>query len=543
MTRAEKSHFRPQHVTSRQWMVAVGLLVFILGGGGLAAYFGGQGTQNIVEAATNQATARLAVASVSPPNSASSSWYCNWYLPGKSGITKADILLANTSSKEVVSQVISYSGSTVNHRVVKIPPHSFLKYPETVTPSIQWGSASFVSNGGGTVAETELTGSSGTAVAPCNSSPSANWVVLGAVTRDSSRSGISIFNPFNQNAVVDISLSSQNSQFAPGAFQGVVVASRSTQLFNLTQYFSGKSNVAVSVHTRIGRVVVGGVVNRSDKGNSGLAALSTSPSPTSYWRFPVGQVTSNQNQNLLIYNPNPYKVEASLKLTYLDLTAVQSTVPPVPDGSTTSAADQSSAQRSTTTSLPDSKVAASVSVGAHSVGVVSIKSETSIRPGISYQAVVRVVNGHGVVAAETFTGISNNPNVGYQVMGGLPLVASHWIALYDPSAMGLSTTNAWLATVDTGRFNPVSQKTPLIDLGPTYLAPSGKAAKLPTLQAELAPSSKSVISAKKHLHLIGQLTPSVTGLIVSSRAPFALGTSIGAVPSDLYVVPVFPFAT
>lgn len=531
-----KERTKVSYLAPRQWTVFLTLVGIFLLLGGVGVIVGNQGAKNPIRAATAQATQRLAVASVSPLNSGSSSWYCNWYLPGEGGISRASVLLANTSPKDLSATINIYSKRDTITKKIKIPAHSFLRYPEQVSPSVQSGSLSFVADGGGTLAEIELVGSLGTAIEPCNSSPSANWAVLGSNTLSGSTTGISIFNPFAQDAVADISMSSTTQQFKPGPLQGLLISAHSSVTINLSQYFPGQAHVSVAVSTRIGRVVLGGLVQRNDKGTVGLAALSASPAPASLWRFPVGELSDNQNQELIVYNPNSHDVTIDAQFSYLDLKAVRG-----PVGTTTTI--HPSVKQGKQAAPSSSTFSTSEVIPPFSVRVISVKSDTAVQLGLSYQTVLTVAGGKGVVAAEAFIGSKGSPNLRYQVVGGIPLVTRYWIALYDPSALGVPNAQAWLATVDTGRTTPVSDKTPLIDLGPTYLAGPGKvAAALPTGQALVAKSSTSVLNAPSHLNPLGKLAPAVTGIIVSSSTPFALGTVMGISPSDLYVVPVLPFA-
>lgn len=541
-----KRRQRTKNLTGGQWAVLVSTLVIGVVLGCVGVVSGNLGQRNPVGAATALATERLAVASVSPLRSDSSSWYCNWYLPGNGGLSKVDILLANTSSKVLSATLKSYSAKSEQSRVLTVPPHSFLRYPETVAPTDQSGAVSFVANGGGTVAEMEITGPSGSAVAPCNSSPSAHWVALGSNTLTGSEAGISIFNPFDQDAVVDVALSSTSQQFAPGALQGMVISPHSSSEINLTPYFSGRSHVVVSVSTRIGRVVLGGVVARNDKGNAGLSAMATFPATASQWGFPVGQLSADQNQQILVYNPNSYQVTVHLKFSYLSLQKVSTSSTTT---STTVSVTSTVAPNGTVSNQKGVKVQQGVGnglsrkVAGNSVAVISIKAQTAIVDGQSYKAELTVEHGFGVVAADEFIGSASSPNVRYQVVGGTPLITQHWIALYDPSLFGMSSAQAWLATIGTGNSDPESQKTPLVDLGPTYLAPPGKPpASLPTTQALLAQSTNQLLKKPKRLNSVGILSPAVTGLIVSSKSPFVLGSVMGQNPGELYVVPVLPFA-
>lgn len=540
-----KQRQRTKNLTRGQWAALVSTLVVGVVLSCVGVVSGSLGQKNPVGAATQLATERLAVASVSPLRSDSSSWYCNWYLPGNGGLSKVDILLANTSSKALSATLKSYSAEPVQSRVMTVPPHSFLRYPETVSPNDQSGAVSFVANGGGTVAEMEMSGPTGSAVAPCNSSPSAHWVALGSNTLTGSESGISIFNPFGQDAVVDVALSSTSEQFSPGSLQGMVISPHSSTVINLMPYFSGRSHVVVSVSTRIGRVVLGGVVARNDKGNVGLSAMATFPATASQWSFPVGQLSTNQNQEILVYNPNSYQVTVNVKFSYLSLEKVSTS----PTTSTTESATSTLASSGTVSNQTSAKVQQGIDknlsrkVAGNSVAVISIKAQTAIVDGQSYKSDLTVEHGFGVVAADEFIGSESSPNVRYQVVGGTPLTTQHWIALYDPSLFGISNAQAWLATGGTGNSDPESQMTPLVDLGPTYFATPGQSpASLPTTQALLAQSTNKVLKKPKRLNSVGVLSPAVTGLIVSSNSPFVLGSVMGQNPGELYVVPVLPFA-
>ncbi len=538
-------------LSKRQLRVMLSILLALLLFSGLGVAAGNLGEHNPVRASTVQATERLAVASVSPLKSSSSSWYCSWYVPGSGALNRVSVLLANTSSSGMSATLKTYVGTSVQSRSLQIPPHSFLRYPEVVTPTGQSGAVSFVANGGGTVAELEISGPLGSAMAPCNSSPSAHWVVLGSSTLPGSEAGISIFNPFGQDAVVDVAFSSALQQFAPGALQGLVIAPHATDNIDLVKYFSGRSHVAVSVSTRIGRIVVSGVIARNDKGDAGLSVMATFPALASQWHFPLGELSSNQNQEVLVFNPNKFAVTVGVDFTYLDLEAVNafsgsasaSSTTGAPTASTTTAAAAPAKSSSAGMGATNSPYRLNQKIPANSVAVISVKAQTAIATGKSYTATVNVQGGFGVVAGDEFIGSVSSPNARYQVVGGTPLTTRHWIALYDPSFLGLSNAEAWLATGVTGGSHPEVAKTPLVDLGPTYLAPSGQPpATLPVHQALLAQTTSRRISKPKKLNSVGSLSPTVTGMIVSSNLPFVLGSVMGQNPEDMYVVPVLPFA-
>ena len=178
----------------------------------------------------------------------SSTWYCVSGTVGGSGIADHEILLGNPSNKianasiTVIPVLSPNQLSTDNDepnvrselKILQLPSVTKdVVIPERSTFSIKLSdiegvngehAAAFIqSDLGDLIAEHRLSGKVGVSQSFCASNASTEWNFAAGTTRSGSRQIISIYNPFPDNAVLDITFAADGRTRRPEAFNGLVV--------------------------------------------------------------------------------------------------------------------------------------------------------------------------------------------------------------------------------------------------------------------------------------------------------------------------------
>lgn len=98
----------------------------------------------------------------------------------------------------------------------------------------------------------------GTAIAPCQTEPSAAWIVPGVSTAGGAEAHLVLANPFDTDASVTITLATPEGLLEPERLQNVVVEKRSVRDVVLNDHAPERPDLGVRVATRSGRVVAEG---------------------------------------------------------------------------------------------------------------------------------------------------------------------------------------------------------------------------------------------------------------------------------------------
>ncbi len=190
-------------------------------------------------------------------------------------------------------------------------------------------------DGGGAVVEHRVTDEDGTDVSPCSSTASPTWYfAAGATTKDATETLV-FFNPFPDDAVVDVTFRTDQDVRTPEQFEGLVVPGQSVVARDIGEVVTRREHVSASVVARAGRLVVDRI--QSYDGTEGVTGLTVSlgaPLPAETWFFPEGTVGEGIDERIVVYNPTEQRAEVDLEITVddPDLTGLiepfELTVPP-----------------------------------------------------------------------------------------------------------------------------------------------------------------------------------------------------------------------
>ena len=111
-------------------------------------------------------------------------------------------------------------------------------------------------DGGEVAVEQLVSGPAGTAALPCASGASNEWyVATGSTARDDTMA-LALYNPFPENAIADLSFTTDQGRAVPSDFQGIVVPGGGLRVVNVGDHVRRRDAVAVTIATRSGRLVV-----------------------------------------------------------------------------------------------------------------------------------------------------------------------------------------------------------------------------------------------------------------------------------------------
>ena len=174
-------------------------------------------------------------------------------------------------------------------------------------------------NGGEVVVEHRVTDDNGTDVSPCSSSASPTWYfAAGATTKDATETMV-FFNPFPDDAVVDVSFRTDQDLRTPEQFEGLVIPGQSVIARDVGEVVTRREHVSASVVARSGRVIVDRIQSfDGSEGVQGTTVTLGAPVPAETWLFPDGTVGDGVEERIVVYNPTDERAEVDLEITVDD---------------------------------------------------------------------------------------------------------------------------------------------------------------------------------------------------------------------------------
>ena len=264
--------------------------------------------------------------SFAAPTAQSDVWFCAAGTATDNGFADHRLLLINPTDAERVASVNAV-GSRVapaNHgptgsRRVTLQPYarSELRLAELV-PNAAYASATVELSGGGVVVEHSVTGPTGFDRAPCATTASAEWFVpLSATATEknpTARAILVLYNPFSDNAVVDIDFVTDAAS-AAAPIESMVVGPNSVEVVDLTAVVPVADQVATAVRARAGRVVVDRIEAFDDaRARRDLVLTAGVPAAAPTWFFPSGRLGAPRQERLVVYNPSEERTEVVVEV-------------------------------------------------------------------------------------------------------------------------------------------------------------------------------------------------------------------------------------
>ena len=293
---------------SRRWPALLVLLLVVVAAGFVDHSFGRP-------KATVRATA--GAMPVAPPAGAlSSTWYCAGGTAASGGGADMGVAVVNDGN-ETRKGTITFTPSQGDPKSVPvtIPPVSRAVFRAQDTVKAPFVAATVELDGGAAAAEVGVGGPLGASVTGCASSASDNWYFAeGSTTKDAGET-LFLYNPFPEDAIVDLTFSTEDGQSAPQGLQGLAIHGRGLLPVNVGDFVHRRQAVSTQISTRVGRVVVSRLQTfDGTAGRKGQSLALGAPARARSWYFPEGLVTSGLTERYQLFNPSDREVRAELNL-------------------------------------------------------------------------------------------------------------------------------------------------------------------------------------------------------------------------------------
>ena len=316
---------------------------------------------------------------VPPANAVSTAWYCAAGTSVAGGAADETVYVANLSPTDIAATVTVDPGSGEAERTRRLELRAYERGRVRVGDILPAASPGVVVEvlGGPAIVEHEVRGGGDVAMSPCAQEPARRWYFAAGGTTRGSTQTLDLFNPFGDDAIVDISFLTDGGVQEPQALQGFVVGRRSKVQVVVQDQVPRQDRVATFVQARTGRVVAEQVrgFDGTDgaegvAGRTGLTMALGVSAPRRLFTLPVADAATGATGVVSIANFGlaPAEVEVSILLS-------------------------------------GEGVLAPESINVPSRSVVVVDPSARVPAGTTYAVVVRALGGTPVVA-ETFLSAS-----------------------------------------------------------------------------------------------------------------------------------------
>lgn len=256
-----------------------------------------------------------------PPGDARSiAWYCAGGpvalrdTDGVSELAAGDEVLhiANLSGDlEPVRVTVFADGEEVAVTRREVAPHSTLRLPlRDLTDAAR--PAAVVEAFSGQVAVGHAVRGSEGAAGPCSTEPSGRWYFPTGTTVAGTRQWLTLFNPFGDDAIVDIVWDTSSGRRQPERYVGFVVPRRSRVTIPVHDTIRREEAVATTIVARTGRVVAEQSVDAVEGGPGTTLTLgAVAAAPT--WVLAGGYGGDGVTRSIAVMNPGDVDVEVDVR--------------------------------------------------------------------------------------------------------------------------------------------------------------------------------------------------------------------------------------
>ncbi len=282
-----------------------------------------------------QYSARVATMPTAAPATAlSSAWFCAGGMATPDGVegmvAEGAIAIANAGDRTLTGTItivpLEGDAKTVP---LELGPRARRRLLLREVMTATYAAALVELDGGEVVVEHEIAGPLGISTAPCASSASERWYLAEGSTAREDSMRLAIYNPFPEDAIVDLSFATDQGRAVPSDFTGLVVRGGRLLVVKVEDHVRRRNNVAMTAVARSGRIVVDRLQLRGGA-TKGISLALAAPSAGPRWYFPEGLVSAGIQERYHLYNPTDREAQVSLELT-LEEGAVEPfdlTIPP-----------------------------------------------------------------------------------------------------------------------------------------------------------------------------------------------------------------------
>ncbi len=463
-------------------LVAVGLL---LAAGGVA-----DRADRATITLPSSIASRAVMPTAAPASALSSSWFCVGATAGDASSADGVVHVANPTDRAASGTltVVPMGGASVAAALV-VAPMSVTRVTLRDMVQAPWAAAVVDLDSGQVAAELVVHGLSDSDATPCSSRASERWNFADGATAKDASLAISLFNPFPEDAIVDLSFSTDQGRAAPAAFRPIVVPARSLVVREIGDHVRRREAIATEVAVRTGRVVAAQTQTRSVAGKGGLSVTVGAPSLGTLWQFPAGLLKDGVDEHYSVSNPGRREATVLFQLI-LDEGVAEDFERTVPAGGRLD---------------------------------VAINEEVGVPRGVQHSVTVESLDGEPVVVSRAMAWSPPAGAPGRADTIGLRRSARRWLFT---AAGPVEGDSEWLYVANTGSTAALVSVTGLDD---------GSGLAIDGLQdREIGPGKRAMFLVNDHVRR------PVLPLVVSSTAPVVVERGYFQAAGGIWVGPGIP---
>jgi hypothetical protein len=322
--------------------------------GGCIAVAAALGAGSRTDATSGTRTADRAIAAAVPtvadPDALSTTWYCPEGTSAPGGRANETILIANVGDRDARADVTVMPGGQEDPKSqrVTVPRGAQVRVPvaNVLQATEQPDEAGLIVGpgvavevfGSQSVVEHEIDGDVDFAVGPCARHAGRDWYFAAGTTERGAEQNAALFNPFADDAIVDVTFATDAGFIAPADLQSLVVPRRSRVTVPIGNFVRRQAEVATHVHVRTGRIVAERSLSFTAENETrrGLTLSLGATSPASSWSLPAVVPEAGASHAALVANFDTAATEVEVAARFEGDTAA--TPQPVPVGARSTAA-------------------------------------------------------------------------------------------------------------------------------------------------------------------------------------------------------------
>ena len=261
-----------------------------------------------------------------PSDVVSSSWYCADGTSQPDGRADETVIVASLDQTgiDVTITVMPGGDAAPKSEQLRLAPGEEARVRvadilETPEPGVVVEAA-----GGRAVVSHELSDGDDLTVEPCTRTTGTDWYFASGTTVEGTAQNLALFNPFADDAIVDITFLTDTGVQEPDGLQAVVVPRRSRITIPVQDSVLRQQRVATHVSARLGRVVAersqvfDGTVPDAGPTRQGLAVSLGSEAPATTWRLPAGTTTGGGIGTLALANFSEVEARVEVQVVMVD---------------------------------------------------------------------------------------------------------------------------------------------------------------------------------------------------------------------------------
>jgi len=247
-------------------------------------------------------------------------WYCAEGTSNPGGRADERIFISNVDRRVAHARISVMQGPELEPKVfnVDVEPGTLANIRVAEILAIPEPGVLVEVTGGRAVVSHSITGNGDAGLGPCARDAAPEWHFAAGTTVRGAQLFLALFNPFADDAIVDINFLTNTGPLAPEDLQGFVVPARSRVTVPVHDTARRDDLVSTEVFARRGRVIAEQTqtLDGTD-GRRGLALSLGAPELSRRWEFASGGIVAGRTHVMVVGNPQSVPTNATIR-TRLD---------------------------------------------------------------------------------------------------------------------------------------------------------------------------------------------------------------------------------